>query len=107
VLGSLLAGLLLPVHDDESDKAEASSDATSSRASSTPTSRLSSQPWTPNHLLPMLHALRPSASVAEIGECLQELDEISKRHVDVLEHFTVLEVSIFFSRSLYLCILKG
>jgi len=85
VLGSLLAGLLLPVHDSDTE----SHDDTASSRTSTPTTRLSSPQWTPNHLLPMMHGLRAGASVAEICDRLQELDEISKRHVDILEHFVV------------------
>jgi len=85
VLGSLLAGLLLPVHDVS---AESHDDASST--TSTLTSRSCGPTWTPSHLLPITHGLRAGASVAEICERLQELDEISKRHVDILEHFVVM-----------------
>jgi len=85
VLGSLLAGLLLPVHDDHTE----SHDVTASSRSSTVTSRSCGPLWTPNQLLPITHGLRAGACVAEICERLQELDEISKRYVDVLEHFVV------------------
>jgi len=89
VLASLLAGLLLPVHDNESH------DDTASSRTSSPASRLSGPQWTPNHLLPIMHGLRAGASVAEICERLQELDEISKRHVDILEHFMVEDHALF------------
>jgi len=36
-----------------------------------------------------MHGLRAGAGVTEICERLQEVDEISKRHVDILEHFVV------------------
>ena len=85
MLGSLLAGLLLPVHDRDT---ESHDDSTSSRTSAV-TSRLCGPPWTPNRLLLITQGLRAGASVTEICERLQELDEISKRHVDVLEHFVV------------------
>ena len=86
VLASLLAGLLLPIHDSDTE----SHDVTASSQTSTPTSRACGPAWTPNHLLPITHGLRVGASVSEICERLQELDEISKRHVDILEHFVVL-----------------
>ena len=86
VLASLLAGLLLPIHDSDT---ELHDDTASSRTSTT-TSRACGPAWTPNHLLPITHGLRVGASVTEICERLQELDEISKRHVDILEHFVVL-----------------
>jgi len=87
VLGSLLAGLLLPVHDDNTESRD---DSASSTAASSLASRSCSPAWTSGHLLPITHGLRAGAGVAEICERLQELDEISKRHVDVLEHFVVI-----------------
>jgi len=94
VLGSLLAGLLLPVHDDNAE----TRDDTTSGTTSTLTSRSCSPAWTSGHLLPITHGLRAGASVAEICERLQELDEISKRHVDVLEHFVVVSFCLFITR---------
>jgi len=91
VLGSLLAGLLLPVHDSDTD----SHDETTSSRTSTLTSQSCGPPWTPSHLLPITHGLRAGAAVSEICEWLQELDELSKRRVDSLEHFVVkLQISI-------------
>jgi len=93
VLGSLLAGLLLPVHDVDTETHDDDTDdsnTTSSRTTSTsaPVTRSTSSQWTtpPSHII---RGLRATASVLEICDRLKELDLISKCHVDVLEHFVV------------------
>ena len=92
VLGSLLAGLLLPVHDDNAAAAQSrDDDMTSSVTSSSRQGHGGmARSASAGHLLPIIHGLRPGASVAEVCDRLQELDELSKRHVDVLEHFVVV-----------------
>lgn len=101
VLGSLLAGLLLPVHASDTNIQD---DMTSTRTPATTSQQSRPPPWTSSHLLPITHGLRAGANVAEICERLQELDEISKRRVDVLEHFVVgLHFLIILSSFLTVC----
>ena len=80
VLGSLLAGLSLPVQ-------EASSETSSSDS---PDSLVwSKSPLTVAQLAPVVQGMQKGVNVVELNSRLQELDEMSKRRVDVLEHFTV------------------
>jgi len=93
VLGSLLAGLLLPVHGNDSapDNGDDADNATSSQTTTMTSSvtRSTGQQWTPPPPAHIVHGLRATAGVAEICDRLKELDQISKCHVDILEHFVV------------------
>jgi len=80
VLGSLLAGLSLPAHKVGSEASPSeSSDAVIEFKSA----------WTSAQLAPIIQGTQKGASIVDISARLHELDEMSKRRVDVLEHFTV------------------
>lgn len=80
VLGSLLAGLSLPVQENDSQATP--SDSSNAFLWSWP-------PWTAAQLAPIIQGTSKTASLADVTGRLQELDEMSKRRVDVLQHFTV------------------
>lgn len=80
ILGSLLAGLSLPVQENGAETSP--SDSSDAFLWSLP-------PWTAKQLAPIIQGTSKSASLADVTGKLQELDEISKRRVDILQHFTV------------------
>ncbi|XP_033752257.1 integrator complex subunit 1-like [Pecten maximus] len=77
-LKSLLAGLTLP-RQTESDNSH-QGDMTVGLAR--PTS-----PWTVGQIAPYLQRLQNATDSSNIMDVLQDLDETSKRKVDILEHF--------------------
>jgi integrator complex subunit 1 len=103
VLISLLAGISLRLHDNSSVTPSADSASASNVAADATTCATGSvisavvpapaappkipMPFAPQQLVTVAHGLRQGADVKEICARLQDLDEMSKRRVDVLEHF--------------------
>ncbi|XP_022317209.2 integrator complex subunit 1-like [Crassostrea virginica] len=77
VLKSLLAGLTLSRQADSNQGSVAPAVAPPR----------STSPWTVGQLTPFLDRLRESTDSEDILEVLTDLDETSKRKVDILEHF--------------------
>lgn len=53
----------------------------------------SGSPFTLNHLGSLLQRTKKDTNSSELVDALKELDEMSKRHVEVLEHFVVSALS--------------
>lgn len=49
----------------------------------------SGSPFTLNHLGSLLQRTKKDTNSSDLVEALKELDDMSKRHVEVLEHFVV------------------
>lgn len=88
ILGSLIAGLALPTQEHMEEAAKKTDDVPSSADRSVVALR-SGSPFTLNHLGSLLQRTKKDTNSSELVDALKELDEMSKRHVEVLEHFVV------------------
>ncbi|KAL3877747.1 hypothetical protein ACJMK2_035409 [Sinanodonta woodiana] len=82
ILKSLLAGLTLRRQNQEEATPTVSCESTPILPATRPTS-----PWTVNQLMPFIQRIRKEASPEDVLGVLQDLDETSKRKIDILDHF--------------------
>ncbi|KAK3607441.1 hypothetical protein CHS0354_035142 [Potamilus streckersoni] len=84
ILKSLLAGLTLRRQNQEGATPTVSGDSNPILPATRPTS-----PWTVNQLMPFIQRIRKESSPEDVLGVLQDLDETSKRKIDILDHFVV------------------
>ena len=90
-LKSLLAVLSVPRNPNRANSEASPSTADSSSGNVTPSPSLmmapTMTPWTPSQIEPFLQRIGPSQPVSEVLKVLNDIDETSKRRVDILQFF--------------------
>jgi len=91
VLGSLLAGLSLPVDEPTLG------DVDSHHRETVPATDLNvhpavrpCSPWTSTQFMPLIHRIKVATELWDLLDAMNELDDVSKRKVEVLSRLTVI-----------------